>query len=522
MITTDKAEQYNQHNNKRLAKNTLLLYFRMLLTMLVSLYTSRVVLNALGVEDFGIYNVVGGVVSMFTLLSGSLSAAISRYITFELGRNDSEKLKAVFSSAVTIQLILGVLILLLAETLGLWFLNYKMNIPVSRMYAANWVFQFSILTFIVNLTNVPYNAAIVAHERMSAFAYISILEAAEKLLIAVLILISPIDRLIFYAIMMCLTAIVVRIIYQVYCKRHFTECSYSFVFDRTLLRSMFGFAGWNFIGATSSILREHGGNIVINLFFGPVVNASRGIATQVNNAIQGFVANFMTALNPQITKSYAAGDIDYMNKLLFMGSRFSYYILFVISLPVIFNTEYLLWLWLGQVPDNSVSFVQLVLVFTLSDSVSLPLVTAMLATGNIRNYQIVVGGLQLLNLPLSYVLLRLGMVVETVYIVAIILSQVCLAARLVMLRPMIGMNTRKFIKNVYINIIIVSIVATIIPLLTCKYIEIGFCGFIFKCAICFISATASIVFIGLSHKEREMGICKLKTIYKNRLRHGKK
>lgn len=312
-------------NNKRIAKNTLLLYFRMLFMMAVSLYTSRVVLNALGVEDFGIYNVVGGVVAMFSMLSGSLSAAITRFITYELGKGNQENLKKIFSSSVTIQIGLAILIIVVAEAIGVWFLNMKMNIPDVRITAANWVFQFSILTFAVNLISVPYNASIIAHERMSAFAYISILEAIGKLAIVFLIVISPMDKLIFYAILMCAVALIVRLAYGVYCKRHFEECTYHFIFDRDLLKHMFGFAGWNFIGATSAVLRDQGGNVVINLFCGPAANAARGIAFQVNNAISGFVTNFMTALNPQITKSYAAGDRKYMMTLIFQGARLSFY-----------------------------------------------------------------------------------------------------------------------------------------------------------------------------------------------------
>ena len=329
-------------NNKRIAKNTLLLYFRMLFMMAVSLYTSRVVLNALGVEDFGIYNVVGGVVAMFSMLSGSLSAAITRFITYELGKGNQENLKKIFSSSVTIQIGLAILIIVVAEAIGVWFLNMKMNIPDVRITAANWVFQFSILTFAVNLISVPYNASIIAHERMSAFAYISILEAIGKLAIVFLIVISPMDKLIFYAILMCAVALIVRLAYGVYCKRHFEECTYHFIFDRDLLKHMFGFAGWNFIGATSAVLRDQGGNVVINLFCGPAANAARGIAFQVNNAISGFVTNFMTALNPQITKSYAAGDRKYMMTLIFQGARLSFYMLLLLSLPVLINTHYIL------------------------------------------------------------------------------------------------------------------------------------------------------------------------------------
>ena len=496
-------------NNKRIAKNTLLLYFRMLLTMAVSLYTSRVVLSTLGVEDYGIYNVVGGVVAMFSVISGSLSAAISRFITYELGKGDREKLTRIFSSSVTIQLGLGLIILILAEAIGVWFLNVKMNIPESRMYAANWVFQLSIVTFIINLISVPYNAAIIAHEKMSAFAYISILEVSAKLLIVYMLLISPIDRLIFYAILMASVALIIRFVYGYYCKRNFEECTYHIIFDKELLKKMFGFAGWNFIGASSAVLRDQGGNIVINLFCGPAVNAARGIAYQVNSAVNGFVSNFMVALNPQITKSYASGDREYMMTLIYQGARLSFYILMILSLPVIINVDYILGLWLKTVPEHTSTFIQLVLVFTMSEAISNPLITAMLATGNIRNYQIVVGGLQLMNLPISYVLLRNGCMPETVLIVAICLSQCCLATRLYMLRGMIGLSVRKYIHKVYLNVLIVTALSAIIPCLLSYYLSETFISFITICVISVICTLTVIYFVGCDKKERQFILSKL-------------
>lgn len=504
-------------NNKRIAKNTLLLYVRMLFMMAVSLYTSRVVLQTLGVEDFGIYNVVGGVVAMFSVISGSLSAAISRFITYELGKGDRDKLIRIFSSSVTIQMGLGLVILILAEAIGVWFLNYKMTIPVSRIYAANWVFQLSILTFIINLISVPYNAAIIAHEKMSAFAYISILEVVAKLLIVYMLLWSPFDKLIFYAILMALVALIIRFVYGYYCKRHFEECTYYFIFDRELLKKMFGFAGWNFIGASSAVLRDQGGNIVINLFCGPTVNAARGIAYQVNNAISGFVNNFMTALNPQITKSYAAGDKKYMMTLINQGARLSFYILLLLSLPVVINVHYILMLWLKTVPEHTTLFVQLVLIFAMSESISNPLVTAMLATGNIRNYQIVVGGLQILNLPISYILLRNGFIPETVLIVAVCISQCCLAARLYILRGIIGLSVREFLCEVYLNVLAVTALSAVIPCISSYYLSETFLNFIIICVVSVICTLTVIYFVGCNRKERQFILSKI-TAIKDKLR----
>ncbi len=503
-------------NNKRIAKNTLLLYFRMLIMMVVSLYTSRVVLNALGVEDYGIYNVVGGVVTMFSVISKSLSASVSRFITYELGTGDQNKLNKIFSASVTVQLVLSLIIVVLIESVGVWFLNAKMAIPEARMAAANWVLQFSVITFVINLISVPYNATIVAHERMSAFAYISIIDAVGKLAIAFLITRSPVDKLVFYAILMCAVAVVVRFTYGCYCKKHFAECTYHFHWDKDILKQMFGFAGWNFIGASSAVLRDQGGNIIINLFYGPAVNAARGIALQVNAAVIGFVSNFMTALNPQITKSYASGDHGYMMTLIFQGARLSFYMLLLLSLPILANTHYVLVLWLKLVPEHTVRFVQLMLVFVMSESISNPLVTAMLATGRIRNYQILVGGLQMMNLPISYVCLRLGSMPESVLIVAICISQCCLAARLYMLRGMIGLSSIRYFRNVYLNVLVVSVLSAIIPSLLSTYMQESFLTFIVISLVSMISTLIVEFCVGCNKKERVFVVEKTK-VFINRI-----
>lgn len=472
----------------------------MLFLMGISLYTSRVILNTLGFSDYGIYNVVGGIVAMFTMVSGSLKAAISRFITFELGTGDIEKLKRVFSCSITIQIVLSIILVVLAETIGLWFLNAKMVIPTERMTAANWVFQFSVITFVINLISIPYSSAIIAHEKMGAFAYISILEAAFNLIIAWTISIAPYDKLIYYAFMLVLVALLVRVIYMWYCKRNFEECTYTFVYDKKILRDMFGFSGWNMIGATSAVCRDHGGNIILNLFFGPEVNAARGIGLQVSNAIQGFVTNFQIALNPQIIKNYATQELDYMNSIVLKGAKFSYYILFIIALPVFISTDYILKLWLGAYPDHTVLFLQLIIVFTLVESLSGPLITVMYATGDVKNYQIVVGGLQLLNLPFSYVLLRIGLFPEIVIIVAVVLSFVCLLARLYMLRRIV--SSRRFLKDVVLNTFIVTLLSTFIAYSLSFLIPEGFLGFVLKSIWAVIVSSIIVLFIGLTRSER--------------------
>lgn len=470
--------------------------------MLVSLYTSRIVLNALGVIDFGIYNVVGGVVTMFSVLSGSLSSAISRFITFELGKSNFDRLKEIFSTAVIIQVVLSIIVITLGETVGMWFLNYKMNIPAERMIAANWVFQFSILTFVVNLISVPYNASIIAHERMSAFAYISVLEVAGKLIVAYFISISPIDKLIFYAVLICVIALTIRMVYGLYCKRYFDECTFYFVWRPQLLKQMFGFAGWNFIGSSSAILRDQGGNIIINLFCGPVVNAARGIAYQVNAAVTSFVTNFMMAINPQIIKSYASENYDYVMSLIFRGARFSFYILLFVSIPVLIDTHFILEIWLKTVPEYTVSFVRLVILFTLSESISYPLITVMHATGNIREYQILVGGLQMLNLPISYFIMYIGMPPELVFIVAIVISQFCLFSRLVLLRKMIGLEINKFLKSVWMNVLIVAFVSSILPIMISYKTYESLSRLFWLLLVNIVTVSIVVYFIGLTLNER--------------------
>lgn len=505
MIETSK-------NSKRIAKNTMMLYIRMLLLMAVTLYTSHVVLKALGVNDFGIYNVVGGVVTMFSILSNSLSSAISRFITYELGKENFTKLKNIFSTAVTIQITLAVAITLIAEIVGLWFLNTKMNIPTERMEAANWTFQFSVITFVINLISVPYNAAIIAHEKMSAFAYISILEALLKLSIAFLIIISPIDKLIFYACLICIISLIIRLIYGHYCKSHFKECTYSFYWDKDLLKQMFGFAGWNFIGSSSALLRDQGGNILINLFFGPAVNAARGIAFQVNTATQNFIASFTMALNPQITKSYASNNYDYMMKLVFKGARFSFYLLLILTLPIFLNTNYILKLWLGIVPEHTIQFIRLILVFTLSESISQPLITAQHATGKIKNYQIIVGGLQMLNLPIAYLAIKNGAIPETIFFVAIAISQICLIARLWMMKTSINLSILGFYSKVYLNILKVSLVAIILPIGLSIYKSDSITFFIMSSIVTIVYTFLCIFFIGCDKEEQMLALTKIHDI----------
>ena len=314
---------YSEHT-RRIAKNTLMLYFRMFFMMILGLFTSRIVLQALGETDYGVYNVVGGVVAMFAVISGTLSSSVARFITFEMGKGSEAQLNKVYSTSVIIQALLSIVIIAIAEPVGLWFIENKMTIDPIRIPAAEWVLHFSIFSFVVNLMSIPQTASITAHEKMSAYAYIGILDGVLRFAVAIAVMRSHGDRLVLYAMLMAASVMIVRMVYSKYCSRHFEECHFKFVFDKPLLKEMFSFAGWNFIGETAGVLRDQGGNILINIFFGPAVNAARGLALQINNVVTGFVTNFMTAVNPQITKSYAAGDHTYMFSLVRKASRMSY------------------------------------------------------------------------------------------------------------------------------------------------------------------------------------------------------
>ena len=499
------------HRGTRIAKNTLMLYIRMFALMLVGLYASRVVLAALGENDYGIYNVVGGVVAMFTVISGALNSAIQRFITFELGKGVQAQLSKVYSTAVIIQLVLALLVVVLAEPVGLWFIDNKMTIDPSRIPAARLVLHFSLLAFVLNLMSVPQMASITAHERMSAYAWIGILDGILRLGVALLIARSSSDRLVLYAALMAGVVLIVRAAYMIYCRVNLPECSFRPILDMALIKEMFSFAGWNFIGVTSGVLRDHGGNILVNLFSVPAVNAARGVAVQLNGAVQGFVTNFMTAVNPQITKSYASGDKEYMFALVRRSSRLSFCLLYLLALPVIFNADYLLGIWLKEVPAHAPLFVQLFLIFALSESMSNPMITAMLATGDIRRYQLVVGGLQLLNLPVSYVCLKFGAMPEVTVVVAIAISQVCLWARLIMLNKATGFPILPFVSDVYMTLLMKVVCGTLVfPLLMNIAKPDGFAGFALSAGTCVLVTLLVIWLLGLEPEERQWVKDKLK------------
>lgn len=495
-----------QNNNKRVAKNTLFLYFRMILIMLVTLYTSRVVLAQLGIKDYGIYNVVGGVVTMFAFINNCMATATQRFLTFELGCGDVLRLKNVFAASLNIHMAIAVIIVLLAETIGLWFVNAKLVIPADRMVAANWVYQFAILSFSVNIIQVPYNAVLIAHEKMNVYAYISIVEVFLKLVIVYLLVVSPFDKLIAYGILLFLVQFVIRCIYQFYCRKNYEECKFKLFWDKELYRKMSSFAGWNLFGSVAWLLRDQGVNIILNMFFGPVINAARGIATQVSSAVMNFISNFQVALNPQITKSYANGNIVEMEKLSYLGIKFSYMILFLLAFPLSLNIDYILHLWLVEVPSYSALFIILILIDSLVGTLfGTPLMTALSATGVIRNYQVVVSFVILCIVPVGYVVLKFGFDAPSVFYVTIFFSIISGFVRFLFCRKQIGYSLKRIWKSVLLPVGCMTIVSLPLPIYIRMVIlrDDNILSFVVLCILAVSISGVSAWFIGMQKSERQ-------------------
>ncbi len=484
----------------------------MFFMMGIALYTSRVVLNTLGVEDYGIYNVVGGLVSMFGLLNGSMSSATQRYITFELGKGDSGNLNKIFCLSFQIHALIAVITTLLIESVGLWFLYYKMTIPPERMTAAFWVLQASAITFVFSIMSVPYNADIIAHERMSAFAYISIIEAVLKLSIVFMLVAFPFDKLIVYAILLAIVQLSIQLCYMQYCHKHFSESHYRHIIDWKLFREMTSFAGWNLFGGLSSISFNQGLSMLLNVFFGPVVNAARAVATQVQSAIQMFITNFQMALNPQIVKTYAQEDFEAMHTLMFRSSRFSFFLMYLLSLPVLFEAPLILQIWLKTVPDYTVIFLRLIICTTLIYTIINPILVANNATGKVRTYYIVCGSMMISILPISYIVLRMGCQAYSVFVVHFCVELLTQVARLIMVRGRLKLSIRMYLQKVYFPIIMVTIISAVIPLLVYNSMSNGFLRFFTVSIVSVISVALTSFIVGLTQSERQFFINKIRLI----------
>lgn len=490
-------------NNKRIAKNTLLLYFRMLLMMFVTLFTSREVLDKLGVTDYGIYNVVGGVVAMLGFLNSSMSNAVQRYLSFEIGKNNEAGVNRIFNVSLFAHAGIAVFVFIVMEIVGVWYLNTHMNIPAERMDAANWVLQCSIFTTLFTIVQVPYNAIIISKEQMGIYAYISILEVVLKLLVVYMLAIGNFDKLKLYSVLIMVVTIGIVMIYRFYCTRKYKEAKFKFVKDWNLLKQIVGFASWNMLGELAWVFTGQGVNIILNSFFGPVVNAARGLAEQVNGAVNRFVANFQTAVNPQLIKNYASDQLGEMKTLLFRSTRFSYYLLLALSLPIILKMDFILHLWLKEVPDYTTGFCQLVLVSSLVSTLSNLLAQVARAYGKIRNYQIIVSIFLFLNFPLSYIVLKFGCSPLSTMFVNIGVNAMLLFVRLRLTNRMIQMTYGSFIRNVLFPVIIVTSVALVIPLTIYFMLDNSIISFIIVCLVSFVSVGVSTYALGMNANERQ-------------------
>ncbi len=508
-----------QENNKRIAKNTLMLYFRMFFLMLVGLYTSRVVLNALGVEDYGIYNVVGGVVAMMSFVTNSIGTATQRFLNYEMGKGNTESLSKVFSTSFISYCLLIILVLLMAELIGVWFVENKLVIPDGRRDIAFWVFQLSLLTFVVGMLAAPYNAAIIAHERMGAFAYISIVEALGKLAIAYLITVSPIDRLLIYAILMCCVSLLVRFLYTAYCKRRFPECKLRWVWDVPLMKRLFSFSGWMLAGTVTLVFQTQGINMLINIFFGPVCNAARGIAVHVQHTVRNFVTNFMIAVRPQIIKSYAQGDKEHTYNLIFSSSKISFYLLFVLSITLLLETQYILTLWLKNPPEEATIFTQLVLLDLFITTAYAPIASVSQASGKVKVFQLTISIFFMLAFGMTWVVYHFGGGAYMAFVVIFVVDIVGLFARLIVLKRIENFPAMRYLKKVMLPILVVFAVS-LVPCLAVSYILSA--QTIANLAVKFVAyvlcSGAIAYFLGLSHNEKEM----VRKLVSSRLKHKDK
>lgn len=490
------------NNNTRIAKNTLMLYFRMLFTMAVSLYTSRVVLNTLGVEDFGVYNVVGGIVSMLSFFNSSMATSTQRFLNYEMGKNNSAGLRDVFVNAVNAHYLIGIITAIGLETVGLWFVYNKLNIPAQQFHAALWVFHCSVLSLFVSIISTPYNAAIIANERMGIYAYFSILEVVLKLLIVYLLVIIPYNKLIVFGLLSLAISVVMRVLYNVYCIRNFTECRYKWSWDIQLMKKMFFFSGWMLFGCISDMLSKQGVNVLINIFFGPVFNAARAIAVQVQTAVNSFVANFMTAVRPQIIKSYSAGEYQHMYRLVFSSSKLSFYLLLVLTTPVLIYTEFILQLWLKTVPEYCVLFTRLVLLELLVSSAYVPIAQINQASGKIRNYQVAISIIFLASFILTYILYNMGLPVYSTFILSVILAIIGLFVRVIILKHDNAFPASTYLLRIMLPLLPVAGLALVIPVFIYKNTETTFLTFFLNSCAGLISSVIVIWIFGLDKVEK--------------------
>ncbi|EOS13047.1 lipopolysaccharide biosynthesis protein [Phocaeicola sartorii] len=499
-------------NNKRIAQNTFLLYVRMFITLTVSLFTSRIVLEKLGVEDYGIYNVVAGLVSMFTFMNGTLATGTQRFITFSLGENNFKKSKLTFSTTLIIHIILSLIIGIAIFVGGLYFLKEELVISADRMDAAYWVFYCSVLTVMLNITQVPYMASIIAHEDMSIYAYMSIFDAVAKLGVAYALVIVDVDKMKLYAVLIALVQVCDVFYYRYHCIRKYKECHFEVRFDKPLAKEILQFSSWNIFGCTSVLFNNQGFNILLNIFYGPVLNAARGISNQVNNVASQFVGSFQTAVNPQIVKYYAEKDIERMNRLIYHNARFSGLMILYIMVPLMIELPFLLSLWLGKYPDDTVFLTRIILIQTLIASMSRSVVMGIHAIGKMKMVNLLAGTTLLLSLPISFVLFKMSISLEIVMVITLLPWFIETFIELTLMKKYVGLSRRKFYIQSYGIIILIGGIMCIPLLVISSYMNEGYIRFLVNMSISTVLGGILIYCFGITANMRVIINDKIKSL----------
>ena len=489
-------------NNKRIARNTILLYVRMVITMCIGLFTSRIVLQNLGVVDYGINNVVAGMVTMFTFLNSTLATGTQRFITFALGERDIEKCKRTFSTTFVVHLVMAIALSFVILIGGLWFMNGQLSIPQERMDAAYWVFYTAIITILLNITQVPYMSTIIAHENMSVYAYMAIYDAVAKLIVAFSLMFSTVDNLKLFAILNLIISGTSILIYRIYCIKKYEECTVSWQVDKKLLKSILGFSGWNVFGCAAVIMNNQGVNILLNMFFGPIVNAARGISNRLNSIVLQLVQNFQTAANPQIVKYHAGGEDDRMINLILNNARYAGLLMAFVLVPLYVEAPFVLKIWLGEVPAETVFFTRIILIQSLIQTMSRPVVMGIHAVGNMKAVNILAGGNLLLILPATWIMLKLGIDLETVLIINIIPWLIEPMIEMVLLKKYIGFPIMRFYTYVYGNVLSISVISYILTLLVHRAISNEIAAFFAACSTSVIVSGCLIYYWGLNKTMR--------------------
>ena len=506
---------------QHIAKNTVFLYIRMILIMAVSLFTTRVLFRSLGEQDFGLNNVIAGVIIVFSYLNNSLAAATSRFITFELGQNNLERLKHVFKTSLTIHVLFALIVIIIGEPIGIYLVNNVLSIPPDRLYACNWTYQFVVLSSIATILQVPFNALIISYERMNIYAYIGIFDAFARCVIAYMIWSTGYDKLILLGLLQFVLSVLLTLFYITYSKSNFKSVfSLRLSFEQNQIKSMLSYSTWSLIGSTANMLKNQGVNIILNVFFGSVINAANAIAYQVCHAVTNFSNNFTMAMNPQIIKSYAAKEYEKTKQLIFRGGKLSFYLLMFLCIPIIYEIDFILKIWMGNVPEYTNLFTRLVLILSLVEVFTFTIGCAIQATGNIRNYQLIISGINMLNFPISFILFKFGLPPYTALTASIAISTITVLMRLYFIKHLLNISPSEYFFSVLLRSFVVAIPCLIAPTIIYTTMHDGIIRFFTLCIGTWIFNFLIIYLIGIDKSEK-LFLKQLLIKLKSRFYHAK-